>query len=355
LDGWIPTSEGEFLTTSISSPPAIRSLALDSFHPKLLDEAVSGGSFDHVQIQAGRFAGQILHAQLGDCRFDYGAYNLPIFVVGAMPADRIVLGFVESETDTGNVVGVSFRGSVALALTERSEFHCRFAPRTRWMGFQLERAALETVGVDLESRGAVFPPLDAARRRQVSAAITDAVEILRAIERRDRNILDPVAAGLVVKESLTATFAAILPAADGDITQERASWRKKLRLVMRTHEFFKAHFARPIQVMQLCRHVGASASTLERSFIEVSGVNPKQFLTILRMARARRALLEAGPTEITVAKVASECGFFHFGRFASHYAALYGESPLVTLRSRTGGSAGSRQRCESGYLVFSYG
>ena len=355
MDGWIPTSEGEFLTTRISSPPAIRRLALDSFHPKLLDEAVSGGSFDHVQIQAGRFAGQILHAQLGDCRLDYGAYNLPIFVVGAMPADRIVLGFVESETDTGNVVGVSFRGSVALALPEHSEFHCRFAPRTRWMGFQIERAALETVGVDLESRGAVFPPLDAARRRQVSAAITDAVEILRALERRDRNILDPVAAGLVVKESLTATFAAILPAADGDITRERASWRKKLRLVMRTHEFFKAHLSRPIQVTQLCRHVGASVSTLERSFIEVSGVNPKQFLTILRMARARRALLEAGPAEITVAKVASECGFFHFGRFAAHYAALYGESPLITLHSRTGGSAGSRQRRESGYLAFSEG
>ncbi len=335
-------------TRSISSPPAIRSLALDSFHPKLLDEAVSGGSFDHVQIQAGRFAGQILHAQLGDCRLDYGAYNLPIFVVGAMPADRIVLGFVESETDTGNVVGVSFRGSVALALTERSEFHCRFAPRTRWMGFQIERAALEAVGVELGSRGAVFPPLDAARRRQVSAAITDAVEILRAIERRDRNILDPVAACLVVKESLTATFAAILPAADGDITRERASWRKKLRLVMRTHEFFKAYLSRPIQVTQLCRHVGASVSTLERSFIEVSGVNPKQFLTILRMARARRALLEAGPTEITVAKVANECGFFHFGRFAAHYAALYGESPLITLHSRTGSSAGSSQCLTTG-------
>jgi hypothetical protein len=47
------------------------------------------------------------------------------------------------------VVGVSFRGSVALALMERSEFHCRFAPRTRWMGFQIGRAALEAVGVDL--------------------------------------------------------------------------------------------------------------------------------------------------------------------------------------------------------------
>lgn len=56
-------------------------------------------------------------------------------------------------------------------------------------------------------------------------------------------------------------------------------------------------------------------------------------LTLMRMARARRALQAARPGETTVAHAAVDGGFFHLGRFSSNYAALDGEPPSATLRS----------------------
>ena len=61
----------------------------------------------------------------------------------------------------------------------------------------------------------------------------------------------------------------------------------------------------------LCREVGASVKSMERVFLEVYGTNPKQLLTLMRMARARRLLLATRPGETTVADVATDCGFFH--------------------------------------------
>ena len=56
-------------------------------------------------------------------------------------------------------------------------------------------------------------------------------------------------------------------------------------------------------------------------------------LTLMRMARARRALQAARPGETTVAHAAVDCDFFHLGRFSSNYSALDGEPPSATLRS----------------------
>jgi len=319
---------------NISLPaPSVRRLALDSFQPETLDEAVSGGAIDHVQLRTGRFLGELLHAELDDRVFDYGAYNLPLLASGGMPGDRVVLGFVASDGGEGNLNGTPLTYDAIVVMAEGSELHYRLAPHTRWAGFQVARDSLEACCVALEPASAVFPLANAAGQAQVGQAVADAIEVLRAIDARSADILDPAAAGQVVSETLFAAFAASLPSADDRLDSRTATWQRRLRIVRRARDYFEAHLAHPIQVTQFCDYVGASIKSVERAFSECCGANPKELLTLTRMSRARRALLAAQPGETTVAQIAIECGFFHLGRFSTNYARLYGESPSVTLRS----------------------
>lgn len=313
--------------------PSVTSLTLDSFRPETLDAAVTGGAVDHIQLGPGRFVGQLLHAELGGCVLDYGAYNLPLLACGGMPADRVVLGFVGSAVSDGNLNGQVVQGAAIVALAEGSELHYHLAPQTRWMGFQVARTTLEQLGVALGPQRATFPLLEPARRDQVARQVADSIEMLRAIEARDPEILHPQHAAGALCEGLTASLASAFPAVEELGESSRHTWRRRARIVRRTRDYFDAHLSEPIRVTQLCREVGASVKSIERAFLEVCATNPKEFLTFMRMARARRLLLAARTGEKTVAEIATACGFFHLGRFSKSYATLYGELPSTTLLS----------------------
>jgi AraC-like DNA-binding protein len=311
----------------------VTSLTLDSFRPETLDAAVTGGALDHIQLAPGRFVGRLVHAELAGCVFDYGAYNLPLLACGGMPGDRVVLGFVGSAVAEGNLNGQVVRSAAIVALAEDSELHYQLAPQTRWMGFQVARATLEQLGVEIGPQRATFPPLEPARRDQVARQVANSIETLRAIEIRDPEILNLQHAASALCEGLTAGLVAAFPATDERAEASDRAWRRRARIVRRTRDYFDSKLAEPIRVTQLCRHVGASVKSIERAFLEICGANPKQFLTLMRMARARRLLLATRGGEKTVAEIATARGFFHLGRFSKSYSTLYGELPSATLLS----------------------
>ena len=85
-------------------------------------------------------------------------------------------------------------------------------------------------------------------------------------------------------------------------------------------------------INELCKSIGASQRTLEIGFRELFGVPPKVYLTMLRLNFVRRDLRSAGPSHTSVTDVATQWGFFHFGRFAQAYQRFHGELPSVTLK-----------------------
>ena len=59
----------------ISNPPAtISSIALDSFDPEAMTEAVQHSTLDHTLLHGGRFRGRLLQARRGSRRLDWGRF-----------------------------------------------------------------------------------------------------------------------------------------------------------------------------------------------------------------------------------------------------------------------------------------
>ena len=92
---------------------------------------------------------------------------------------------------------------------------------------------------------------------------------------------------------------------------------------MRALEWLRGHLAEPVQLDTLAAASGSTTRTLERHFREFLGTTLLGWTRRMRVARARQALLNAGP-EDTVTNIALSNGFTQLGRFAAEYWRAFG-------------------------------
>jgi AraC-like DNA-binding protein/tetratricopeptide (TPR) repeat protein len=105
------------------------------------------------------------------------------------------------------------------------------------------------------------------------------------------------------------------------------------RDVKKAIDLLRADLGRRWKGDDLARLCQVPRRTLEKHFKCFVGFAPLQFLRTERFDEARRKLLKA-PPGVSVAKVATDCGLNHLGRFALAYHERHGESPSDTLRRR---------------------
>lgn len=96
-------------------------------------------------------------------------------------------------------------------------------------------------------------------------------------------------------------------------------------------DLIEAEPERAWRLAELSQHVGVSARTLQEAFQRELGMSPLECLRRVRMERARRDLLQGDPISTSVTDIAARWGFFHLGRFAQTYRAIYHELPSQTL------------------------
>jgi AraC-like DNA-binding protein len=120
--------------------------------------------------------------------------------------------------------------------------------------------------------------------------------------------------------------------AEGASAEIKLGDRRHSAAVARFEEFLEANLDRAIYLTEICAAIGVAERTLRAACEEHLGMGPIRFLTLRRMHLVRRALLHAHRSEKTVARIATDQGFFELGRFSVAYRALFGESPSETLR-----------------------
>jgi AraC-like DNA-binding protein len=115
--------------------------------------------------------------------------------------------------------------------------------------------------------------------------------------------------------------------------EHEATWAQRCHetIMRRFFRLLEENPTRPIFVPEFCSAIRVPERTLRACCQEHFGMGPKQYLLLRRMTLAHRALQSANPVETTVTEVATRFGFWHFGRFAGEYRALFGEAPSVTL------------------------
>ena len=65
---------------------------LDAFDPQALVLALQEGFLEHVQLEKGRFGGQIVHSVSPQCRTDWGQYNLALLAQGDLSPEWVSVG-----------------------------------------------------------------------------------------------------------------------------------------------------------------------------------------------------------------------------------------------------------------------
>ena len=101
-----------------------------------------------------------------------------------------------------------------------------------------------------------------------------------------------------------------------------------IRHVRRVEEWIDAHYGDAVTIDDLAELAGISVRSLQESFRRLRNCTPLEALARRRLRAAYEALRNP---EATVTQVATDCGFFHLGRFASRYQQAFGESPSATL------------------------
>lgn len=102
-------------------------------------------------------------------------------------------------------------------------------------------------------------------------------------------------------------------------------------IARRTRDILEDKYRDPISAEEICRELGVSLRTFNRSFRENFDITPMQYLKILRLDKARRDLVAGDPSALSVTEVALNTGCGHLGRFSVEYGARFGESPRETL------------------------
>ena len=98
---------------------------------------------------------------------------------------------------------------------------------------------------------------------------------------------------------------------------------------MKVVEFVTAHFHEPILVADLAEQAMLSESQLHREFGRRFGITPNQYIREVRIGVARH-ILET--EDLSMAQVASQCGFYDQSHFSRQFKTSTGLTPLQYRR-----------------------
>jgi AraC family transcriptional regulator len=111
------------------------------------------------------------------------------------------------------------------------------------------------------------------------------------------------------------------------------------RIVERVREFAEAHLDERLTLERLASVAGLSAWHFARLFKRTTGLAPHQFVTMLRVERAKLLLLA---TADSVRSIGYAVGFTNLRHFRRQFRAHFGVLPIA-LRARTDPSQPARR------------
>jgi AraC family ethanolamine operon transcriptional activator len=294
---------------------------------------LNGWETDYQQLGRGVFESSFKiyrteHLSVTDqvCNREMGVSGVP--PVGAFP-----LFLILNQGDRGIYNGKPLQLNEVFVLRPGSEGTFRSPADLRMINLQVPesrlRQALSTMtGDELD---ALVP--DTRRLILPAETISDLTSIAERVlsPRLDPTIARPPNLWLrEAEEYLVTTLVSGLT--QSVETHNGVGLKKRMKYVATARDYIEANLTSPLGLETVAQQTGVSLRTLETSFREFLDTTPLRYIKTRRLHAARRRLREATAGELSVTKIANDCGFEHLSYFARDYKALFDESPSETLR-----------------------
>ncbi|HEY1378887.1 MAG TPA: AraC family transcriptional regulator [Gemmataceae bacterium] len=130
----------------------------------------------------------------------------------------------------------------------------------------------------------------------------------------------PALAPLVLRE---ITFR-LLVGPEGARLRQIAAAGAPAQRVARAIRWLRDHFAEPLRIGTLAKHVGMSPSALHLHFKSMTALSPLQYQKRLRLQEARRLMAGEG---LDAGEAAFRVGYESQSQFGREYRRMFGESP----------------------------
>jgi AraC-like DNA-binding protein len=256
--------------------------------------------------------------------------RLARIAITAVPANVILVAFATGQGASPLWAGSEIRAGEIITVGPCENLHARTSGPSSWGAVRVRERELLRYGGIL--RGGSFAiPSGITRWRPTPAAARQLYQLhraaIRTAETRAAPLADHVTAHGLEQQIIDALVECLLPM---PAEVEAPAAKRRRNILARFGEMFQAGSAR--RVSDICAEIGVSERLRRRCCRVHLGIGPIDYRRLQAMQRVYRELRRGDPEMLTVAEAAKRHGFAASGRFARNYRAIYGESPLATLR-----------------------
>lgn len=299
-----------------------------TFHDASEQEAaLPGWQQRYTHLSSGRFEGEVALLRLGGVTVMREQMNVSTEQRYLPPANNLVL-FSHAATSGGFYVhGAHYPGRSIGFEYSQDEGLIVTSPQADMMMLVVDAAPF---AANLRRSIGVFGPQSGQRARDLFTWLGTLLHMYARAEPAQPALAMPDEARALLPDLIEDRLTLLL---DGVGGQPAGMAREEPRLYGRCVEWLQAHPNAPVTVSELAAALDVPHERLRAACLYATGHKLDAILMLHRLNGARRALLAARETRRKVSDVALDWGFFHWGRFAVRYHALFGEPPSQTIRA----------------------
>jgi len=289
-----------------------------------------GWSIEYRQLQAGALTARTVAGTCGNISLldEYASQRLEI--AGETPQECVTVLVPACEGTEIRVNGKSLDCRSIFLLDSQSECQTVTSQDTHVLSMHIAKSSLLETGRDL------FETWEWRAGRDGTLIEYGGTQVQHLRSLMHAAIYQPVNGHWQMEQASTllSVLAAIINQGFGAQAQTKhTSAAESLRTIRCAREFVEANLTEPIQINEICSQSATSVSKLERTFRRELRMSPSQYILVRRLDVARRELKLASSNGNQIARIATDCGFNHLGRFAGAYRTQFGELPSETVRS----------------------
>lgn len=280
----------------------------------------------YQQLEGGVYNGNIQRLEVGDITLFSEHSNCSILKNGMLNKELCTISFLSEKVQGWRMSQFKIQQSTVAFLPGDVEFEVQTQANSRGIFFVLEQQMLleaaEREGHRLTENYQDINMVEAAATHPLFDLPNTLIHTLNANsqtqEYLNRLILD------FILDVLTTTH-------NEQLIKPPTTLSRAYAITRRGRNFIEQNITRPLTIHEICNAIGTSRRALQYAFNTVFGINPVSYLRVVRLNRARQALLSKGAENTNVTSTAMNWGFVHLGRFAQDYKRLFGESPSMSL------------------------